>query len=116
MTAPARRQTALLAGFLLIPSADAAAEMGLIIAVDPAGTSEVNGGVFEGWGISYCRYANRVGRSDDLSRLAAEAFCDPKRGLELNTLRYIIGGGDPTHDHIARTDSMMPGVPGESGL
>ena len=35
---------------------------------------------------------------------------DPKEGLGLNIIRYNIGGGDdPTHHHITRTDSMVPG-------
>ena len=80
------------------------------VTVDPAAVSQVNGGVFEGWGASLCWWANRVGYSDRLAQLAAEAFCDRETGLGLNILRYNIGGGDdPTHDHITRTDSMMPG-------
>ncbi len=80
------------------------------IAVDPRNASAVNGGIFEGWGTSLCWWANRIGYSDALSRLAAEAFCDPAKGLGLNILRYNIGGGDdPEHDHITRTDSMIPG-------
>ena len=80
------------------------------ITVDMANISQVNGGVFEGWGTSLCWWANRVGYSDTLSQLAAQAFCDPETGLGLNILRYNIGGGDdPAHDHITRTDSMMPG-------
>ena len=66
--------------------------------------------MFEGWGTSLCWWANRIGYSDALSQLAAEAFCDPESGLGLNILRYNIGGGDdPSHNHITRTDSMMPG-------
>ena len=80
------------------------------VRIDPANISEFNGGVFEGWGTSLCWWANRIGYSDTLAQLAAEAFCDPEKGLGLNILRYNIGGGDdPTHDHITRTDSMMPG-------
>lgn len=82
----------------------------LRLSVDPANLSRVGSGVFEGWGTSLCWWANRIGYSDALSQLAAEAFCDPARGLGLNILRYNIGGGDdPAHDHITRTDSMMPG-------
>ena len=85
-------------------------EAGQMIIPDPLKASEVNGGVFEGWGTSLCWWANRIGYSDTLSRLAAKAFCDPVHGLGLNILRYNIGGGDdPAHDHITRTDSMMPG-------
>ena len=80
------------------------------VSVDPARASNINHGVFEGWGTTLCWWANRIGYSDTLSRQAAEAFCDPVNGLGLNILRYNIGGGDdPTHTHITRTDSMMPG-------
>lgn len=80
------------------------------ITVDPRNASVVNGGVFEGWGTSLCWWANRIGYSDSLSRLAADAFCSREKGLGLNILRYNIGGGDdPAHNHITRTDSMMPG-------
>ena len=88
----------------------AAQDADRIVAVDLANVSQVNGGVFEGWGTSLCWWANRIGYSDALSQLAAEAFCDAENGLGLNILRYNIGGGDdPAHDHITRTDSMMPG-------
>lgn len=37
-------------------------------------------------------------------------FFDPEEGLGLNIIRYNIGGGDdPSHAHITRTDSMVPG-------
>ena len=81
-----------------------------VVTVDPRNASEFNGGVFEGWGTSLCWWANRIGYSDALTRLAADAFCNPESGLGLNILRYNIGGGDdPAHNHITRTDSMMPG-------
>ena len=80
------------------------------VTVDPSRLSEVGDGLFEGWGTSLCWWANRIGYSDKLAELAAEAFCNPETGLGLNILRYNIGGGDdPTHDHITRTDSMIPG-------
>ena len=103
--------TLMLAGCLLASCAGAAgSEADQVIAVDPGNASAVNGGVFEGWGTSLCWWANRIGYSDVLSRLAAEAFCDPENGLGLNILRYNIGGGDdPEHNHITRTDSMIPG-------
>ena len=103
--------TAVMAGVLLTSCTAAAAEESeQVITVDPQNAFEVNEGVFEGWGTSLCWWANRIGYSDALTRLAAEAFCDPEKGLGLNILRYNIGGGDdPTHDHITRTDSMMPG-------
>ena len=82
----------------------------MLLVVDPARQSKVNEGVFEGWGTSLCWWANRIGYSDTLAQKAAEAFCDPEKGLGLNILRYNIGGGDdPAHHHITRTDSMMPG-------
>ena len=103
--------TVLLAGALLTSCAGRKEqEAGQVVALDPRKVSAVNGGVFEGWGTSLCWWANRIGYSDRLSRLAAEAFCDPEKGLGLNILRYNIGGGDdPAHSHITRTDSMMPG-------
>ncbi|MBQ7116909.1 MAG: hypothetical protein IJN88_01715 [Clostridia bacterium] len=67
-------------------------------------------GSFKGWGTSLCWWANRVGGSKKLTRDAAELFFDKEKGLGLNIMRYNIGGGDdPTHTHIQRTDSMMPG-------
>ena len=102
---------AVMAGVLLSSCACAAAqEPEQTIIIDPNNASPVNGGIFEGWGTSLCWWANRIGYFDALTRLAAEAFCDPESGLGLNILRYNIGGGDdPSHDHITRTDSMMPG-------
>ena len=100
-----------MAGMLLTSSSWAAGEEAeQVVVVDPNNASPVNNGIFEGWGTSLCWWANRIGYSDTLTRLAAEAFCDPENGLGLNILRYNIGGGDdPCHDHITRTDSMMPG-------
>ncbi len=98
----------LMAAIMICASGEETADMTLKI--DPGNVSQVNGGVFEGWGTSLCWWANRVGYSDMLAQAAAEAFCDPEKGLGLNILRYNIGGGDdPSHDHITRTDSMMPG-------
>ena len=77
--------------------------------VSPKNFSTTNGGVFEGWGSSLCWWANRVGYSDVLAQQAAELFYGEK-GLSLNIMRYNIGGGDdPTHTHITRTDSEVPG-------
>ena len=73
-------------------------------------TSPTNDGVFEGWGTSLCWWANRVGFSEKLTKDSARLFFSKKDGLGLNIMRYNIGGGDdPTHDHIKRTDSEMPG-------
>ena len=72
--------------------------------------SPFNDGVFEGWGTSLCWWANRVGYSDKLTDAAVDAFFDPEKGLGLNIARYNIGGGDdPSHRHITRSDSNMPG-------
>ena len=64
---------------------------------------------FEGWGTSLCWWAHRLGYDDGLSQKSAELFYS-KEGLGLNIMRYNIGGGDdPTHNHITRTDSKIPG-------
>ena len=105
-----RRALAAMAGLMLTAAAAAGQAAEPTLVIDPARCSPFNDGVFEGWGTSLCWWANRIGYSDELIRKAAEAFCDPVRGLGLNILRYNIGGGDdPAHDHITRTDSMMPG-------
>lgn len=71
--------------------------------------SKTNGGVFEGWGTSLCWWAHRVGYSEKLSELSAKLFFS-EDGLSLNIMRYNIGGGDdPTHKHIKRSDSKIPG-------
>ena len=95
---------------MMLSACPVQADTELFLAVRPENFFKINGGVFEGWGTALCWWANRVGYSEALSALAAEAFCDPVKGLGLNILRYNIGGGDdPAHDHITRTDSMMPG-------
>lgn len=64
---------------------------------------------FEGWGTSLCWWAHRLGFDDELAQSAAELFYSEK-GLGLNIMRYNIGGGDnPSHNHITRTDSKIPG-------
>lgn len=64
---------------------------------------------FEGWGTSLCWWAHRLGYDDGLSQSAADLFYSEK-GLGLNIMRYNIGGGDdPSHNHIKRTDSKIPG-------
>ena len=81
-----------------------------IFAIDSTKTSPFNDGKFQGWGTSLCWWANRIGYSDALAQQAAELLFDPEIGLGMNIARYNIGGGDdPTHRHITRTDSMMPG-------
>ena len=80
----------------------------LVVSSDKA--ISTNGGKWQGWGTSLCWWANRIGYDKTLVKLAAETFFDPKDGLGLNIMRYNIGGGDdPTHNHITRTDSDVPG-------
>ena len=72
--------------------------------------STFNGGKFQGFGTSFCWWPNRLGYSDILAEKSATAFYDKDKGLGLTIIRYNIGGGDdPTHDHITRTDSKVPG-------
>lgn len=79
------------------------------IVVSPDDTYAINNGVFEGWGTSLCWWANRVGYSDSLAQQCADTFFGDD-GLRLNIARFNIGGGDdPSHNHITRTDSNMPG-------
>lgn len=79
------------------------------VRISPLNASTTNGGRFEGWGTSLCWWANRIGYSDSLSQQAADLFFGDE-GLDLNIMRYNIGGGDdPTHSHITRTDSAVPG-------
>lgn len=79
------------------------------VSISPYQVYDINGGRFEGWGSSLCWWANRVGYSDSLAQQSAELFYGDS-GLRLNIARFNIGGGDdPSHDHITRTDSNMPG-------
>ncbi len=72
-------------------------------------SSKTNNGIFEGWGTSLCWWANRIGHSEKLTSLSSRLFFS-EEGLDLNIMRYNIGGGDnPSHNHITRTDSEMPG-------
>lgn len=71
--------------------------------------STTNNGIFQGWGTSLCWWAHRVGYSPVLTEKAAKLFFS-EDGLNLNIMRYNIGGGDdPSHNHITRTDSAVPG-------
>lgn len=80
-----------------------------VVSISPMNAYTINDGNFEGWGTSLCWWANRIGYSDNLSEKAAELFFGDS-GLRMNIARFNIGGGDnPTHDHITRTDSNMPG-------
>lgn len=79
------------------------------IIISMSNASKTNNGIFEGWGTSLCWWANRVGFSQKLTESSAKLFFS-KEGLDLNIMRYNIGGGDdPGHNHITRTDSEMPG-------
>ena len=83
--------------------------MGKEIIISMKNASTTNNGSFQGWGTSLCWWANRVGYSPVLTEKSAELFYGDN-GLDLNIMRYNIGGGDdPTHKHITRTDSMVPG-------
>lgn len=85
------------------------ADAATTVSLSPLSRYEVNGGVFQGWGTSLCWWANRVGYSDTLAQKTADLFFG-QDGLRMNIARFNIGGGDdPTHDHITRTDSNMPG-------
>lgn len=85
-------------------------EVDEIVTISPMNASTFSDGKFEGWGTSFCWWANRLGYSDSLATQAANAFYDKEQGLGLNIVRYNIGGGDdPTHTHITRTDSEVPG-------
>ena len=79
------------------------------VVIKPENAITTNGGVFEGWGTSLCWWANRLGYSDSLAQQSADLFFGTD-GLRFNIMRYNIGGGDdPSHTHITRTDSEVPG-------
>ena len=96
--------------FCTVLSAQSNNRMPTVVKLDPTKGSPFNDGVFEGWGTSLCWWANRIGYSDKLTDAAVDAFFDQTKGLKLNIVRYNIGGGDdPSHHHITRSDSNMPG-------
>lgn len=112
MKASSVRRILVLAAAMLctVLSAQSGRRISSVVVLDPAKGSPFNDGVFEGWGTSLCWWANRVGYSDTLTDLAVDAFFDQSKGLKLNIVRYNIGGGDdPSHRHITRSDSNMPG-------
>ena len=79
------------------------------ITISLKNASKTNNGNFEGWGTSLCWWAHRIGYSPELTEQSAELFFG-ENGLNLNIMRYNIGGGDaPSHNHIKRTDSAVPG-------
>lgn len=92
-------------------SKTARSEAAETILINRENRSPFNKGVFQGWGGSFCWWANRVGYSDQLAEEAASLFYSLEgKGLGLNIIRYNIGGGDdPSHHHITRTDSAVPG-------
>ena len=65
-----RWATLLTAGLLMtLPLCHAQnTDVDIRLTVDPANQSQINGGVFEGWGTSLCWWANRVGYSDALAQ------------------------------------------------
>lgn len=80
------------------------------IKVEKKNLITTNNGCWEGWGTSLCWWANRIGYNPTLTKESARLFFNKKEGLGLNIMRYNIGGGDdPTHNHITRTDSDVPG-------
>lgn len=80
-----------------------------IIKISMENASTTNNGIFQGWGTSLCWWAHRIGYSPVLTEKAARLFFGDE-GLDFNIMRYNIGGGDdPSHKHITRTDSMIPG-------
>ncbi len=81
-----------------------------VIKVSMDNAIHTNGGYWEGWGTSLCWWANRLGYNETLTQKSADLFFDAQKGLGLNIMRYNVGGGDdPTHHHITRTDSDVPG-------
>lgn len=98
-----------LTGICTIPC-DVSAEDSEVVKIDPDNASPINNGVFEGWGTSLCWYGNRIGGSEKATAESAKYMYNADTGLGLNIIRYNVGGGDdPTHDHIKRSDSKMPG-------
>lgn len=79
------------------------------VTLNPSYASPFNNGRFEGWGTSLCWWANRLGYSEQMTQQSADYFFS-ENGLGLDIARYNLGGGDdPTHTHITRSDSKVPG-------
>lgn len=94
----------------LVVNAASSSQVDATVTISPINAATINEGKFEGWGTSLCWWANRVGYSEKLSQKAAQLFYNKDTGLGLNIMRYNIGGGDdPSHNHITRTDSKVPG-------
>lgn len=97
-------------GMLSATPQTASAASAINVRLDPSDASPFNNGEFEGWGTALCWWANRLGYSEKLTQAAADAFFSDD-GLSLDIARYNLGGGDdPTHNHITRSDSKVPGV------
>lgn len=93
-------------GSLSLPAAVCAETAETVVRLDPSDASDHD---FEGWGTSLCWWANRLGYSEKMTRQAADVFFS-ENGLGLDIARYNLGGGDdPTHNHITRSDSKVPG-------
>ena len=104
------------AGSLLSAAAESDTADVIQVTIDPAAHStfhDTDGdgwGEFQGFGTSLCWWANRVGYDESLTEQAVSSFYDEKDGLGMTIGRYNIGGGDaPGHDHIQRSDSVIPG-------
>ena len=96
--------------FVLLLAASMVCQAETVIKVSMDNAIQTNGGRWEGWGTSLCWWANRIGYNETLTAKSADLFFDADKGLGLNIMRYNVGGGDdPTHHHITRTDSDVPG-------
>lgn len=80
---------------LIISSAPVSAQSNRSVIVDP----HVHYQTVEGWGTSLAWWADKIGWPDsDRNELAAELFSSS--GLNLNIVRYNIGGGEnPDYSH-----------------
>ncbi len=97
-------------GMAYAETGDGSAVAERTITLKPNVVSPFNDGVFEGWGTSLCWWGNRTGFDAELTDNLTDWFFDEEKGLGLDIIRYNIGGGDdPTHDHVTRSDSKMPG-------
>ena len=96
--------------FVLLLAASMVCQAETVIKVSMDNAIQTNNGYWEGWGTSLCWWANRIGYNETLTSKSADLFFDADKGLGLNIMRYNVGGGDdPTHHHITRTDSDVPG-------
>lgn len=108
-----KRIISVLLSLALLPAIgmmNVSAASGEVIRLNPADASPFNNGEFQGWGTALCWWANRIGYSDKMTKQAADLFFSDE-GLGLDIARYNLGGGDdPSHNHINRSDSKVPGV------